>query len=944
MIIHPKELEFRRRWYLAHVERFEADAVEVAKAAAAQGNFAASAEEALVLRDALARSGDVEAFRAGLQEWAVKPGTLAFNGMSGQMFVNQLAKRSEDPALLARILTDSLSVPRDDADAATKIQAFIDYVETIRVGAHPAPSRATFLLSYFWALQDRPRWPVAWSSAVAYLEYSTGHPLPARPVERFLSCLDLVRELDDDVGRFEQVAMWWQTTTPVFLDPVLVERCAFGLDPEIAHSEAGTTNAAVLVSIAQHIGTAMADELSAAVGRTLSARKPPKLWMADYPRSDLWVDWSLGPDSPGLRLWINHDGAAFGVKPGFPRRGWYEEIVPFFERAGVEGLELLGGPGRDRGRDVGFQWGRYGEFVYGSWHAPETFGELDLRASLVATGVATQPLLDELIRRAGGEPPIGPEDALLKFVAEFRDRGYPSPADEEHKADREQFADLLAEDSIALADPADLRRIWNTNRYGGPGPQAVLNTSLRDSHDEEYDRILDSMKYLCWGEGDDGDRIDKLLDVEGELYVKGLGEAVIMKLLAICHPDRYLPVYPYSGPKGKRRMLQLLELAEPSEGTRGELQVAANDLLRERLARFFPDDPWGMAQFLYWYAEREIAPPPVEVDPLEELAEELLVERAFLDDIVALLEDKGQVILYGPPGTGKTYLARKLAEALVPDPTRRSLVQFHPSTSYEDFFEGYRPETDIDGDMSYRLTPGPLALLAERAADAPGKRHIMIIDEINRANLPKVLGELLFLFEYRGEQVRTLYRPDDAFELPKDLWFIGTMNTADRSIALVDAALRRRFHFVPFFPDHGAMAGLLERWLTANGQPGWVGELVAMVNDELVHELGGPHLQLGPSHFMKSGIDEGGLRRIWEYNIEPFMEDQFFGDAARIDFFRFGSVLPRYLSSVDATDLGTLGASEAAEAADGPVPIARTELPAAGSEEPVADNGADEVS
>ena len=252
------------------------------------------------------------------------------------------------------------------------------------------------------------------------------------------------------------------------------------------------------------------------------------------------------------------------------------------------------------------------------------------------------------------------------------------------------------------------------------------------------------------------------------------------------------------------------------------------------------------------------------------------------------------MIFYGPPGTGKTYLARKLAEALAPDPTRRSLVQFHPSTSYEDFFEGYRPEVGADGQMTYRLVPGPLAQIAARAADAPGKRHVMIIDEINRANLPKVLGELLFLFEYRGEQVRTLYRPDDAFELPANLWFIGTMNTADRSIALVDAALRQRFHFVPFFPGHGPMAGLLERWLERHGEPDWVGELVAMVNDELAEALDGPHLQLGPSHFMKRGLDVTRLRRIWEYNVEPFIEDQFFGDRAQIDRFRFDAVVRRY--------------------------------------------------
>ena len=301
---------------------------------------------------------------------------------------------------------------------------------------------------------------------------------------------------------------------------------------------------------------------------------------------------------------------------------------------------------------------------------------------------------------------------------------------------------------------------------------------------------------------------------------------------------------------------------------------------------------------------------------IESLAEDLLLEgRGFLDDLLALLDDKGQAILYGPPGTGKTYLARGLAEALAPDPERRMLVQFHPSTSYEDFFEGYRPETGADGALSYRLTPGPLALLAEKAAADPGRRHVMVIDEINRANLPKVLGELLFLFEYRNESVRTLYRPDKPFRLPPNLWFIGTMNTADRSIALIDAALRRRFQFVPFFPDRGPARGLLERWLRAKGEPEWVGVLVDMVNDDLAHALGGSHLLLGASHFMKTGLDRDKLRQIWEYNIEPFIEDQFFGDPAQIDRFRFDAVLARYLErtgdpSVDPMELESDGPDE----------------------------------
>ena len=316
---------------------------------------------------------------------------------------------------------------------------------------------------------------------------------------------------------------------------------------------------------------------------------------------------------------------------------------------------------------------------------------------------------------------------------------------------------------------------------------------------------------------------------------------------------------------------------------------------------------------------------------LTELADELLVEVKFLEDIVSLLMDKGQVILYGPPGTGKTYLARKLAAELAPEESCRALVQFHPSTSYEDFFEGYRPAgTGDDGNVRFELTPGPLARMAELASDS-SEQHVMIIDEINRGNLPRVLGELLFLLEYRDESVQTLYRHEKPFSLPDNLWFIGTMNTADRSIALVDAALRRRFHFVPFFPDSGPMAGLLGRWLDRQDEPSWVGRLVDAVNDELKAELDGSHLLLGPSHFMKeygSSVDaqRERLRRIWEYNIEPFIEDQFFGDPEQTKRFRFDAVMrrngPAAESDVVASDDGdapeiTRGSEGEHAAADG---------------------------
>src|SRR5699024_5053114 len=385
--------------------------------------------------------------------------------------------------------------------------------------------------------------------------------------------------------------------------------------------------------------------------------------------------------------------------------------------------------------------------------------------------------------------------------------------------------------------------------------------------------------------------------------LKGFGESVMMKMLAICDPDRFITVYPLEGPMGKVKMLRLLGIDEP-EGTAGAKQVAANDALRARLRPYFPEDPLGMGTFLYWLAERdsddeEPADTDDTVDVLDRLAEDLLVDREFIDEIVGLLERKGQVVFYGPPGTGKTYFARKLAAALAGREERRPIVQFHPSTSYEDFFEGYRPETDDSGAMIYRLQKGPLADLADLAAEAPLRKHVMVIDEINRANLPKVLGELLFLLEYRDTAIRTLYRPDEPFTLPEHIWFIGTMNTADRSIALIDAAMRRRFHFVPFFPDRGAMKDLLGRWLGREGEPEWVGRLVAQVNEELTEAIGGPDLQLGASHFMQTGLDVDMVEQIWRYDIEPFIEDQFFGDADRIEYFRFPQVYDRFLGAAD---------------------------------------------
>jgi len=257
-----------------------------------------------------------------------------------------------------------------------------------------------------------------------------------------------------------------------------------------------------------------------------------------------------------------------------------------------------------------------------------------------------------------------------------------------------------------------------------------------------------------------------------------------------------------------------------------------------------------------------------------ELANELYLPASFLEEIHALLEDKKQVIFQGPPGTGKTYVAQKLAEHLAGSEDRVTLVQFHPSYAYEDFVQGYRPTLE-NGNAGFKLRPGPLVKAAEQAQAESGAKHFIIIDEINRGNLAKVFGELYFLLEYRDREINLQYT-DEPFALPENLYIIGTMNTADRSIALVDLALRRRFYFVEFHPDRWPMEGLLHRYLEKNPPAvdwdvaGLVDRANALLSDE-------PHAAIGPSHFMKPGLDEATVERIWKYGVLPYIEERLFG-------------------------------------------------------------------
>ena len=249
-------------------------------------------------------------------------------------------------------------------------------------------------------------------------------------------------------------------------------------------------------------------------------------------------------------------------------------------------------------------------------------------------------------------------------------------------------------------------------------------------------------------------------------------------------------------------------------------------------------------------------------------------EDEFKDEVQSLLDQFGQAILYGPPGTGKTRLARGVAakilrlasvDELEGEKERFQFVQFHPSYNYEDFVRGIRMETDDNGQVAYKTENRVFGEMAERALANKGEPHVLVIDEINRANVSAVLGELIYglEMEYRGNKVQTPYEVDGGYGLtvPSNLKVIGTMNTADRTIGQIDYAVRRRFAFVQCLPEPSVVADARAK------------EFFEMVDGVFVH-LSADHdkedVCIGHSYFLASGSE---LARNIIYQVVPILRE-----------------------------------------------------------------------
>ena len=263
------------------------------------------------------------------------------------------------------------------------------------------------------------------------------------------------------------------------------------------------------------------------------------------------------------------------------------------------------------------------------------------------------------------------------------------------------------------------------------------------------------------------------------------------------------------------------------------------------------------------------------------LDEVYMTEKRY-ENLVAVLRNKKNIILQGAPGVGKTFAARRLAWTMMgeKDDSRIEFVQFHQNYSYEDFMMGYKPVED-----GFELKYGIFYRFCQKAANQPDKEFFFIIDEINRGNMSKIFGELLMLIErdYRGTKATLAYN-GLSFSVPKNLYIIGMMNTADRSLAMIDYALRRRFSFFEVEPGFDS-EGFIHYQNSLNNET--LNKLVNKVKD-LNREISldkslGKGFCIGHSYFCGRDVcTEEWLHSIVDYDILPMLSEYWFDDANKL--------------------------------------------------------------
>ena len=297
------------------------------------------------------------------------------------------------------------------------------------------------------------------------------------------------------------------------------------------------------------------------------------------------------------------------------------------------------------------------------------------------------------------------------------------------------------------------------------------------------------------------------------------------------------------------------------------------DYVQQLLDLFAEDTPEEVSE------QKEIKYPPYSKD---DFLNEVYMDEDTYNTLTELLEAKYNVILQGAPGVGKTFAAKRLAYSIMgqKDTSRVAMVQFHQSYSYEDFIQGYRPSK-----KGFKLENGAFYKFCKEAEEDNERPYFFIIDEINRGNLSKILGELMMLIEKdkRGEKIKLLYS-NEWFTVPQNVRIIGMMNTADRSLALMDYALRRRFAFFDFAPAFSSEG--FKNYLAEKNSPK-LESLITVVeslnNTISSDESLGDGFRIGHSYFCTDDeITDEWLKSVVEYEVIPLIKEYWFDEPTKV--------------------------------------------------------------